>query len=220
MECVTVLPNSCDIELFDVPPHQGDWVRESLGLSSDQPLILYTGALGRVNGLSYVIEMAAQLRRTNTHFLLVGTGIEQDQLRQKASNAGVLNRNLSFWEPVPKAKIPDVLAASTVATSFVISLEPLWDNSANKFFDALAAGKPIAINYGGWQADLLNETGAGIVLPPDDPIEGARQLAAFVQDEDRLKAASEAARHLARTRFDRDEMASQLEMILRSVVEK
>ena len=33
-------------------------------------------------------------------------------------------------------------------------------NSANKFFDALAAGRPIAINYGGWHRHLLDESTA------------------------------------------------------------
>jgi hypothetical protein len=42
------------------------------------------------------------------------------------------------------------------------------DNSANKFFDSLAAGRSIAINYGGWQAELLSSTRAGVVLDPVD----------------------------------------------------
>ena len=37
-------------------------------------------------------------------------------------------------------------------------------NSANKFFDALAAGKPIMINYKGWQAKLIEKYNIGIVV--------------------------------------------------------
>ena len=41
----------------------------------------------------------------------------------------------------------------------------LWANSANKYFDTLAAGKPILINYEGWQkSEILNEN-VGYVLP-------------------------------------------------------
>ena len=29
------------------------------------------------------------------------------------------------------------------------------NNLANKFFDGMAAGKPIMINYAGWQSTLL-----------------------------------------------------------------
>ncbi len=123
----------------------------------------------------------------DVHFLLVGDGARRALIKQRAENTGVLGTNLTIWDPVPKVELPSVLAAATVAISLFLPLEPMWNNSANKFFDALAAGKPIAINYGGWQADLLRETGAGIVLPPDDPAEGACQLASFVHDAARLQ---------------------------------
>jgi glycosyltransferase involved in cell wall biosynthesis len=219
---ISVIPNSCDLDLFDVPAERGQPIRARLGLTADQPLIVYTGAFGYVNGVGYAVEMAKTLAAIapEVHILLIGSGVEKDQVIAQAAGSGVLNRNLIIWDPVPKNEMPDVLAAATMATSFVIAVEALWDNSANKFFDGLAAGKPVAINHGGWQADLLDESGAGIVLPPGDPAQAARQLAAFVRDADRLRAAGEAARQLARTRFDRDGMARQLEAILRSAVDR
>jgi glycosyltransferase involved in cell wall biosynthesis len=214
---ISMIPNSCDITLFNVPVQRGDWVRERLQLTPEQPLVVYTGTLGRVNGLGYAIDMAHHLRDSDIYFLLVGTGIEREKVYQQAIDLEVLDHNLSIWDPLPKAQIPDVLAAATLATSFVIPVRELWDNSANKFFDALAAGKPIAINYGGWQADLLTETGAGIVLSPEDPAAGAQKLAKFVANTARMETASHAARNLAREQFDRDIMAKKLEAILREV---
>jgi glycosyltransferase involved in cell wall biosynthesis len=219
-ERVTVIPNCCDIDLFDVPESHGERFRAQLGLTPGQPLIVYTGTFGFVNGLGYLVDAAAAMRTIDPDicFLLVGDGKKRDDVIARAKEVGVLDKNLWVWDPVPKNEVPAILAAATVTTSTVIPLEALYNNSANKFFDSLAAGKPIAINYGGWQADLLKETGAGVVLPPDDPSEGARQLAAFVQNSARLQAARTAARHLARTRFARDEMARQLEAVLRKVV--
>jgi len=217
---VSVIPNSCDLELFDIPASGGQPIRERLGLTFEQPLVVYTGAFGYINGVNYAVDMAKFFQSTgsNIHILLIGTGRERENILDHAKKFGVLNHSLSIWDPIPKEQMPRILAAATLATSFVIPVKPLWDNSANKFFDALAAGKPIAINYGGWQADLLRETGAGIVLPPDDPSEGARQIAAFLRDGPRLQTASRAARRLARTRFDRNMAARELENILRSVV--
>ena len=83
------------------------------------------------------------------------------------------------------------------------------NNSANKFFDALAAGTPLAINYGGWQAKLLEDTGAGIVLPRSDVEAAAKMLSERVRDDAWRERASSAARRLARTRFDRDMLARQ-----------
>jgi glycosyltransferase involved in cell wall biosynthesis len=205
--------------LFDVPRSRGDWVRELLRLTPDQPLVVYTGTLGRVNGLNYAVEMARCLSETNIHFLLVGDGIEADQIKRRAVELGVLDRNLTLWDPIAKTQVPDILAAATVATSFVIPVQELWDNSANKFFDGLAAGRPVIINHAGWLADLLRETGAGLVLPPGDPIRGAALLAEFLQDKSRVAKAEAAARRLAREQFDRDRLANDLERILLSTSE-
>lgn len=110
--------------------------------------------------------------------------------------------------------MPAVLSAATVACSVFSDYPVLWHNSANKFFDALAASRPIMINYQGWQADLLQETGAGIVLPVDDIGAAAAQLVDFLHDDDRLARARQAARQLARERFDRGALAERLERIL------
>ena len=44
-----------------------------------------------------------------------------------------------------------------MGASFFIDLKEMWANSANKFFDTLAAGKPPLINYGGWQKELIEK---------------------------------------------------------------
>jgi glycosyltransferase involved in cell wall biosynthesis len=222
-ERVTVIPNSCDRELFDVPASRGDAIRARIpGLAPDDPLIVYTGTFGKINGAGWLVDVAAQLRglAPRAQILMVGSGAERDQILERASLAGVLDQNLRVWEPVAKNEVPDLLAAATVATSLFLPIKPMWNNSANKFFDALAAGKPLAINYGGWQADLLRQSGAGIVMEYGDPARSARDLAAFVGDRERVAQASQASRMLASTQFDRDLMASRLEGLLRRVAER
>ena len=219
---VSVIPNSCDVELFDVPARRGKHIRDQLaGMRPDQPLVLYAGAFGRVNGLSYLVKLAEAMREIapETWFLLVGEGTEREIIVQEAEQRGVLNRNLWVWNPLPKREMPDLFAAATVGISVAVPLKELELDSANKFFDALAAGKPPVINYGGWLADLLRETGAGVALPPHDIEQAALMLASFLRDKKRLSRAARAARKLARTRFHRDEMARQLEATLRRVVE-
>jgi glycosyltransferase involved in cell wall biosynthesis len=217
---VTVIPNSSDVELFDVAPDRGNAIRARLGLNREQPLILYAGTLGLINGVGYLVELASVMRTMapEVRFLIVGKGAELYKVTRLAQDMDVLNRNLWIWNAVPKQEMPDLLAAATVATSVFVPLRPMWNNSANKFFDALAAGKPVAINYGGWQADLLNETGSGIVLPPKDLNQAAKLLTDFALDEERLKNASAAARELAYTRFARDKLAAEMESVLQRAV--
>ena len=77
-----------------------------------------------------------------------------------------------------------------------------------------AAGTPLAINYQGWQAELLNRTGAGIVLPPDNVPEAAEKLVAFLHDKARMEEAGCAGRQLAVEQFSRDMAAVQMEQVL------
>jgi glycosyltransferase involved in cell wall biosynthesis len=88
------------------------------------------------------------------------------------------------------------------------------DNSANKFFDALAAGRPVLLNYGGWQADLVREHGAGLVLDRDDLEGSARALVALLRDRDGLAGAGKAARALAEQQFSRDTLFETFEAVV------
>lgn len=210
---VSVIPNCCDLDMFDIAAEHGDVLRAQVpGLSDDGPLILYAGTFGLINGVSYLAEVAAAMRRLNpaARFLLVGDGAERERLIVRAHDLGVLGANLFVWAPLPKRQMPALFAAADVATSLFLPIPAMAHNSANKFFDALAAGRPVAINYGGWQAEILRSSGAGLVLPPDSPAEAARLLAAYLDDRQGLKRAGAAARELAATTFARDAMADRL----------
>lgn len=219
---ITVIPNSADLELFDVPASEGESLRRKYSWLQDRPLILYTGTIGLVNGLSYMVRLAASCAAVDPElrFVIVGSGREEEQVRQLALDLGVLNRNFFIVGSVPKNEVPTWLSACTIGTSFTISVQELWANSANKVFDTFAAGKPLAINYGGWQADLLRETGAGLVLDPVEIESSARRLAHVIRDESWIAQASAAAAQLGRERFSRDALAADLERVLSSAVDE
>lgn len=219
-ERVFVIPNSADIAFFSAREEASRAFRYQFEWLQDRPLILYAGTLGRINGVGYLAEIAAWMAHLNAEvrFLVVGDGYERVSILEQARSLGVLDKNFFLLSNLPKKEMPTVYAAATVATSLFVDLPAMWTNSANKFFDALAAGKPIAINYNGWQADLLRETGAGIVMPPTDAERAAQQLAELLSDHERLARAGAAARKLAEERFDRDKLAAELEAVLRKAV--
>ncbi|NDJ76809.1 MAG: glycosyltransferase family 4 protein, partial [Chloroflexi bacterium] len=208
-EKVTVIPNASDNDLFDVPPEVGQAFRAEHPNLGDGPLVVYTGTFGRVNHLEYLVKLAQHVRQIDPQirFLLVGTGSEKPKIRALAKELGVLDDNLWIMDAVPRQEMPAILSAASLATSTVIQNPVLFHNSANKFFDALASGTPIAINHEGWQADLLREENAGLVLAGDD-FEGATStLVDAVHDPVGLDAMGKAAQRLARERFDRNKLA-------------
>jgi glycosyltransferase involved in cell wall biosynthesis len=218
---VTIVPNGCDRDLFADADQVGFSVRPATPWLGNLPLILYAGTLGRVNGVGYLVRMAAAMRdlHPQIRIALVGKGAEEDYVRQLARELGVLNRNLFMLDQVTKSEIVGLVGACDLAISTTIDEPALRANSANKVFDGWAAGRPVAINHEGWLADILRRTGAGLVLPAGDPASAAQLIVDFLADERRVATARAAARRLAETEFDRDLLFRRVERVLLAAVE-
>ena len=217
---VTIIPNGCDLDLFAEADEAGRALRDADPWLGDRPLILYAGTIGWYNGVDYLVRMAAVLARTRpeVRIAILGAGGMTDSVRDLARDLGVLDRNLALLGPVPKNAVAAYFAACDLAVSTTVNLPHLGPHagasSANKVFDALAAGRPVAMNHGGSFADLLIGTGAGLALPPDDPDGAAAVVAALLDDETACAAARAAARALARDRFSRDRLFAEFERVL------
>jgi glycosyltransferase involved in cell wall biosynthesis len=211
---VTVIPNSADLERFYPEQRRGREFRARHGIGDDQLLVLYAGTFGRLNDVSYLVYLAEQmLDDKRFHFLTVGSGQDFRKVHEHAERCGVLGKNFSMLERLPKSEMPDVFSAADISTSLFLPLPEMETNSANKFFDGLAAGCCIAINYGGWQEELLESNGAGLRLDRD-PAVAARQLRSLTNNSDLLEKAKLQARKLAEDRFSRDKLAIQVEQVL------
>lgn len=212
---VTVIPNGCDLERFGPSSDAAASFRDEHPELGSGPIVLYPGTIGRVNGVGYLAHLAAATREhvPEARFVVIGQGFELEQVRALAKELGVLDQQFFLYPRIAKEDIPGAFAAADVVTSVFVDLPELEANSANKFFDGLAAGRPVAVNYGGWQAELLRDHGAGFVLDRDVS-KAAATMVAWLSDEPRRAAAGRAARRLAEDRFARDDLADRLEQVL------
>jgi glycosyltransferase involved in cell wall biosynthesis len=214
---ITVIPSGYDPAQFEGHAAGRPFARRFIpDLSDEQPLIVYTGTFDLLHSVGYILDLAAATHRLcpDARFLLVGSGTQLARLTRQARRSGALRSYLWIEKPIPKRDIPRLLSAATLTLSTVMPRRALWNNAASKFPETLAAGKPIAINYQGWQAELLEKTGAGIVLPHQDAQQAAKLLVAFMSDPDRLRKAAAAARAVARRHFNYDDLALDLEAAL------
>jgi glycosyltransferase involved in cell wall biosynthesis len=217
---VTVIPNGCDLDLFADADRSGRALRAASPWLFDRPLVLYAGTIGRYNGLDYLVRMAAALATTDpeVRIAILGDGGMADDVRCLARDLGVLDRNFVMLGPIPKSEVAAYFGACDLAVSTTIDLPELGPNvggsSANKVFDALAAGRPVAVNHGGSLAEMLVDSGAGLVLPPGDPDGAAAAVSALLRDRAACESARAAARALARDRFSRDLLFEDFERVL------
>ena len=210
------IPTSCDIELFDVSPKKGEEFRQKHEWLGDRPLVVYAGTLGALNGVDYMVSLAREMKKINPTiaFVVVGNGSEKESILDYAKSCGVFGENLFMLPAISKRDMPALYSAATVVTSLFIPLEEMWANSANKFFDGLAAGRPIAINYRGWQAELVAKYGNGLVLDNDNIKLSADALNNIVLNVNTLSQMRNSSLSLAKNQYSRDLMAKKLEFCL------
>ena len=84
-----------------------------------------------------------------------------------------------------------------------------YGTSPNKFFDYIATGLPVLINYPGWVAEMINENKCGIAISPDDPVAFADALENAADNRDSLIYMGKRSRKLAESNFDREKLADQ-----------
>jgi glycosyltransferase involved in cell wall biosynthesis len=218
---VAVIPNSSDIDMFQVNHDEGKLFRKKRKWLGDKPLLIYTGTFGLINGVGYLVDLAVELLRLDSdiRILAIGGGAEFDDVSQSAHDSGVLNKNLFIEDYLKKKEIPAALNAATMACALFIDKPEMRSNSANKFFDALAAGKPVMINYGGWMHKLVNTHGCGISMWQKTIEEVALELNEVTHDKYWLESASISSINLAKAYFDRDILASQLMSVLKETAE-
>lgn len=211
-ERVAVIPNSSDNAEFEPNAEAADRFRAERGWLDDKPLLVYTGTFGPTNDVGYMVDLATELAALNSdiRLLLVGDGAERQAVIDKAEDAGVLNKNLFVERRLPKKDMPALLSAATMASVLFVDLPEMRRNSANKFFDALASGTPVLLNYGGWMHDLVKNHGFGLPMWRRPVAEVAAELDARMHDPEWLKKAGEKARFMAENYFARDLLANQL----------
>jgi glycosyltransferase involved in cell wall biosynthesis len=216
IERIAVISNGCDLDAFsDTIPAQR--LRQSHSWLGSRPLLVFTGTFGLVNGMAYLVRLADAVYRIDPEVRIaaVGSGREYDQTRQLAVDLDVLGRNFFLLGKQPKK----VAVAWTVAADMTIALftgpEIVWrDAVQNKFFDSLAAGKPVASNFSGWQSKLAVDAGAGLILSASSVESAAREVVRALRDRRWLEVAGRTARELAVNCFDRNALAADLARVL------
>jgi glycosyltransferase involved in cell wall biosynthesis len=165
--------------------------------------VLYAGTFGKVNGIHKVIELAEKTLQIDKElvYILIGSGAEKKNIVQLAKDRGVNGKNVFILNPISKKELPLWYSAVSMGSSFVIDIPELWRNSANKFFDTLAAGKPVLINHEGWQAEAIRKYNVGYVLSFEITEEVAKEFVDYTKNENLAHEQKESALKLAKQKY-------------------
>jgi glycosyltransferase involved in cell wall biosynthesis len=215
---VSVIPNGCDRGVFGVDHASAvAALRASRDWLGQRRLVLFGGTLGLANGVGYLVSIAEAMRRLDPEirFVVIGDGAERAAIAELARHKGVLDQTFFMPGAMPKRELAVWLAACDMAVGLFSGPRVLWKDAVqNKFFDALAAGKPVACNFSGFQSELAVQHDVGLIFDAEDAELAARQMHAKLNDDAWLAAVRVRALRLAADDFDRDRLAERLGDVL------
>lgn len=173
-------------------------------------VISYFGALGKANQLTFLLDLAEKSRqdKKNIRFFIIGDGAMKKSLVCEAKKRDLLN--VFFIDHVNKVELKKYLSVTHAAYISFARYPVLEHNSPNKFFDALASGKLVITNTGGWIRDLVEENKCGFYYDPDIPAECLKKLEPFLNGQRPLLEYQKNARKLAENRFERKNLTSKI----------
>lgn len=179
--------------------------------------VAYTGAHGTANCLDLVLDAAAVLlaRGADVEINLVGDGVHKAALQARAAREGLTN--VRFHDPVAKERIPEVIKEMDAC---LVVARDLTGGAIfpNKFFDYIAAGRPVVVNFPGELATLLEREQIGLSAPAEDAEAFADAIERLAASPELCRAYGARARVLATERFNRKLLATKLEGLFAEVV--
>ncbi len=177
--------------------------------------LLYAGRIGLANDLGQILDALALLEEEGTfqvHLDIVGGGNDKERVEEKALALGL--KGVVFHEEVDRLRLKRFWREADVGVISFKAIPALQANGAAKFFDYLAAGIPILINYEGWQADYLRRYNCGLSSPQGDIAAFAQNLKLLaIHPTLRMRMGGNGKR-LAQTQFDRQLLARQMQDII------
>jgi glycosyltransferase involved in cell wall biosynthesis len=207
------IPNGTLERFFvDQPPT----ARDRLGAPPGSFLVTFAGTLGIAQALPTVLD-AADRTDGNTLFSLIGEGPMKDVLVEDVERRGL--HNVVFHDQVAPTEIGPVLAASDALLVSLSGNPTFADFVPSKMIDFMAVGRPVVLSAAGESARLLERSGGGLAVRPEDPdalADAVRWIASHPHEAEEF---GRRGREFARRRL-RSVQAERLEEVLLDVVHR
>ena len=214
---IAVIPNLCDFNLSKTyVPKLSSFISN---FDDDKPVIAFTGSFGLINDLNWSVNLAFELEKINSNvqILLVGDGKAKEETEKKIESLELQDR-IRIIDPISKKEMPIILNNLTMSLITFSDLPEMRNNSANKFFDSLATGRPIIVNFGGWINKLITENKCGVDGWQKKISDVAKNVDLKCNDKEWLKIAGKNSLSLGKKYFGRDLAADNLNKIFISVL--
>lgn len=212
---VAVIPNGCETDTFSVDFDRAA-IRKRYGWD-DRFVLLHAGAMGIVNSLDFIIDAAVRIREhPEILFVLLGEGRDREKLKARVKELNLMN--VEIRPSVAQRQLPEFYVAADVGMVIIGDFPIVQHNSASKFFDSLIAGKPVLLNYSGWQREVIESNNAGLGCKLYDLDEFVEKVLYLNSHREEVLEMGVNARRVGVEKYDRQKLVMEALGIITSVL--
>jgi colanic acid biosynthesis glycosyl transferase WcaI len=216
----SVIPNWVDTEQLAPRAHDNQWAREN-GLDG-KFVVMHSGNVGHAQNLDALVRSATFLRDLeNLRIVIVGGGARRRELVELARVLEVLGESVTFLNYQPRDRLPESLSAAHV---HVVGLARGLSGYVvpSRLYGILAVGRPViaAADAESETAQVVRDSGAGVVVPPGRPELLARAIRKAYDGGMELEEMGRRAREYVTTEADRRVAVERYRRLLRELVEQ
>ena len=208
---IQLIPHGIDAASFIRPIEaaQQQQLRQQCGLPDTGPVIGTVSRLVPDKGVAQLLEGFRHVKASvpRAHLLIIGDGRDRPQLERLADQLLVAEA-VRFLGNVPDARAP--LAVMDV----FVFLPATREGFGLSLLEAMAAGRPIvSVQRGGGASWVLQESGVGLTVPAEEPLQLGQALVQVLQDQVLAQQLGRRAQDVARSQYDLVPMVTQIEHV-------
>ena len=205
---LTVLPSGTNTDLFH-PMDKRQYCRK-LGFDESLTYIGFIGTFFRYQGIDTLIGAAHSIIQKYPHvrFLILGDGPMKDTW-QTMLTENDLESYFLFPGFIPYERVPSYCAVMDICVA--LYHRSAGDSSPVKIFDYLACGKPVVATDVGETRGFFTDSGAVMIVPPEDPASLAQGLNRLLENETLRAEMGKTGRAFVTGRYSRTQIAEIVE---------
>jgi len=146
----------------------------------------------------------------------VGEGAEKDALIEQARVLSLAN--VSFQPAVAREEVPALYRSADVCLVPLRAVPLFRAFIPSKMFEILACGRPVLASLEGESAEILKDSGAALIVPPEDVDAIAAAVKRLASDPALRARLAESGRPYVAAHFDREALAERYLAILERVI--
>lgn len=215
-EKIELIPNWVDVNFIRPIPKENNTfcLENQLG---EKFVVMYAGNIALTQGIETVINAAVRLRN-HPDIEIVIVGDEKALTRLQLYRDTCKATNVTLLPFQPREKLPEMLAAADIGL-VVQKHNVISFNMPSKIPVLLASGRAIigSVPGTGTAARAIEESGGGIVVPPETPAALARAILDLYKNRDQVRLLGEKSRKFAVEKYSFDQALEQYEQLFVSV---